>query len=41
VQVLVGSSCVGAVVSEFSTQSRDDLDIFTDPEINRMPVYGD
>lgn len=31
----------GAVVSEFSTQSRDDLDIFTDPEINRMPVYGD
>ena len=31
----------GAVVSEFSTQSRDDLDIFTDPEINRNPVYPD
>jgi D-lyxose ketol-isomerase len=30
----------GAVVSEFSTRSRDELDIFTDPEINRMPVYG-
>ena len=29
----------GAVVSEFSTQSRDDLDIFTDPEISRMPVH--
>jgi D-lyxose ketol-isomerase len=31
----------GAVVSEFSTQSRDDLDVFTDPEISRAPVYGD
>jgi D-lyxose ketol-isomerase len=31
----------GAVVSEFSTQSRDDLDIFTDPEISRMPVQTD
>jgi D-lyxose ketol-isomerase len=31
----------GAVVSEFSTQSRDELDIFTDPEISRMPVYTD
>jgi D-lyxose ketol-isomerase len=31
----------GAVVSEFSTQSRDELDIFTDPEINRMPLYTD
>ena len=31
----------GVVVSEFSTQSRDDLDIFTDPEIVRTPVYGD
>jgi D-lyxose ketol-isomerase len=31
----------GAVVSEFSTQSRDDLDVFTDPEIVRIPVYGD
>jgi D-lyxose ketol-isomerase len=26
----------GAVVSEFSTSSRDELDIFTDAEINRM-----
>jgi D-lyxose ketol-isomerase len=31
----------GAVVSDFSTMSRDDLDIFTDPEITRMPVYTD
>jgi D-lyxose ketol-isomerase len=31
----------GAVVSEFSTQSLDELDVFTDPEIRRMPVYGD
>ncbi len=31
----------GAVVSEFSTQSRDDLDVFTDPEISRMPVQTD
>ncbi|GHV85146.1 D-lyxose isomerase [Spirochaetia bacterium] len=28
----------GAVVSEFSTASRDELDIFTDPEIVRIPV---
>ncbi len=27
----------GAVVSEFSTTSRDELDIFTDPEIQRFP----
>ncbi|MBI1334473.1 MAG: D-lyxose/D-mannose family sugar isomerase [Armatimonadetes bacterium] len=27
----------GAVVSEFSTKSRDELDIFTDPEIRRVP----
>jgi len=27
----------GAVVSEFSTTSRDELDIFTDPEIQRVP----
>ena len=27
----------GAIVSEFSTQSRDDLDVFTDPEISRLP----
>ena len=31
----------GAVVSEFSTRSRDELDIFTDPDISRMPVYGE
>lgn len=28
----------GAVVSEFSTKSRDDADIFTDPDIMRAPV---
>jgi D-lyxose ketol-isomerase len=28
----------GAVVSEFSTASRDEIDIFTDPEIVRIPV---
>lgn len=27
----------GAVVSEFSSTSRDEFDIFTDPEISRMP----
>ncbi len=27
----------GAVVSEFSTRSRDESDIFTDPEIRRAP----
>ena len=27
----------GAVVSEFSTRSRDEADIFTDPEIRRVP----
>lgn len=27
----------GAIVSEFSTTSRDESDIFTDPRINRMP----
>jgi D-lyxose ketol-isomerase len=27
----------GAVVSEFSTRSTDDQDIFTDPRIKRMP----
>ncbi len=30
----------GAVVSEFSTRSRDELDVFTDPEIQRAPVVG-
>lgn len=28
----------GAVVSEFSSTSRDELDIFTDPSIVRMPI---
>ena len=31
----------GAVVTEFSTRSRDDLDVFTDPEIRRIPAYTD
>ena len=31
----------GAVVSEFSTRSRDELDVFTDPDIKRMPVYAE
>lgn len=31
---------MGAVVSEFSTTSRDDSDIFTDPEIQRAPAVG-
>jgi D-lyxose ketol-isomerase len=30
----------GAIVSEFSTQSRDALDIFTDPEISRATVVA-
>ncbi|TVX99047.1 D-lyxose/D-mannose family sugar isomerase [Cohnella terricola] len=28
----------GAIVSEFSSTSRDEYDIFTDPRIERMPV---
>lgn len=31
----------GAVVSEFSTHSDDDSDIFTDPHVVRVPVIGD
>jgi D-lyxose ketol-isomerase len=31
----------GAVVSEFSTQSRDELDVFTDPEIERATRVAD
>ena len=31
----------GAVVSEFSTESRDELDVFTDPEIGRATVLRD
>ncbi len=30
----------GAVISEFSTQSRDDLDVFTDPDIVRVGPEG-
>jgi D-lyxose ketol-isomerase len=29
----------GAVVSEFSSASHDETDLFTDPNINRLPVY--
>src|SRR5919108_808668 len=31
----------GAVVSEFSTRSRDESDIFTDPQIQRAPQVED
>jgi D-lyxose ketol-isomerase len=31
----------GAVISEFSSASRDDLDVFTDPRIVRAPAVGD
>jgi D-lyxose ketol-isomerase len=31
----------GAVVSEFSTRSRDEYDIFTDPEIIRAPLVAE
>ena len=31
----------GVVVSEFSSASRDDLDVFTDPRIVRAPRVGD
>jgi D-lyxose ketol-isomerase len=30
----------GAVVSEFSSQRRDDLDVFTDPEVSRSTVLA-
>jgi D-lyxose ketol-isomerase len=30
----------GAIVSEFSTHSRDDLDVFTDPDIARTTVVA-
>lgn len=30
----------GAVVSEFSTKSRDEADIFSDPDIKRIPEIG-
>lgn len=31
----------GAVVSEFSSTSRDELDVFTDPDISRATVVAD
>lgn len=31
----------GAVISEFSTRSRDEYDIFTDQDIQRLPVIED
>ncbi len=31
----------GAVVSEFSTRSRDDSDVFSDPHIDRMPSVAE
>jgi D-lyxose ketol-isomerase len=33
------AGAAGAVVSEFSTRSRDETDIFTDTAIARMPAY--
>jgi D-lyxose ketol-isomerase len=30
----------GAVVSEFSSASRDELDVFTDPRVRRLTVLG-
>ena len=30
----------GAVVSEFSSASRDDLDVFTDPAVQRATVVA-
>ena len=30
----------GAIVSEFSTRSRDDLDVFTDPAVQRNALPG-
>lgn len=31
----------GAIVTEFSTRSTDELDVFTDPDIRRVTVVGD
>ena len=39
-EVLVVNDCgldPGAVVSEFSSPSRDEADVFTDPRITRIP----
>lgn len=35
------SGIEGAVISEFSTRSTDENDIFTDPRIQRMPEIGE
>ena len=35
------SGSEGAVVSEFSTRSRDETDVFTDQEIERIPVVAE
>jgi D-lyxose ketol-isomerase len=32
---------LGAIVSEFSSTSRDEFDIFTDPRIVRMPIVSE
>jgi D-lyxose ketol-isomerase len=31
----------GAVVSEFSTRSRDEFDVFTDPAVQRAPIIAE
>jgi D-lyxose ketol-isomerase len=31
----------GAIVSEFSTRSTDEADVFTDPDIKRITVVAD
>ena len=36
-----GAGEEGAVVSEFSTRSRDESDVFTDPDIQRPPQVAD
>ncbi|MGH3003015.1 MAG: D-lyxose/D-mannose family sugar isomerase [Gaiellaceae bacterium] len=35
------AGCDGAVVSEFSSASRDDLDVFTDPLVVRTPTVDE
>lgn len=32
---------IGAIISEFSSTSRDEFDIFTDPRIRRLPEVAD
>jgi D-lyxose ketol-isomerase len=31
----------GAVISEFSSNSRDELDVFTDPDVKRVTIIAD